>query len=315
MKYGFVNCDLITCMMLLMKMCETACVQIQCEKAESFLRKSEYWIARSTGFHIQKSENECRAILSPEFYEEGVYNCAGCATPLYRSSTKFYSGYGWPAFFEGLHGAINRSSDPDGRRTEITCVSCGGHLGHIFKREGFKTPTDERHCVNSVSRAYHRNALVILEKLYTEVSPCSLNYKNESQDSRTMFKDRFYTFFHCLLYLVAFGSGCMSRYCEIWYDSKKFWNLFHMQPMRDQKGEVQHFIGVQLNDSQHVDPLHNCITKNTVKEGEQLKRLPVLKKDETLCYYVQECKKWEVLCHQILSQVPLKQYDLILFAS
>ncbi|KAL1313776.1 hypothetical protein AAHE18_16G136700 [Arachis hypogaea] len=123
-------------------------------------------ISRSTGFHIQKSENECRAILSPEyfwkiyiwgtgeynrFYEEGVYNCAGCATPLYRSSTKFYSGYGWPAFFEGLHGAINRSSDPDGRRTEITCVSCGGHLGHIFKREGFKTPTDERHCVNSVS--------------------------------------------------------------------------------------------------------------------------------------------------------------------
>ncbi|XLT24300.1 hypothetical protein HN873_055592, partial [Arachis hypogaea] len=37
------------------------------------------------------------------------------------------------------------------QRTEITCVSCGGHLGHIFKREGFKTPTDERHCVNSVS--------------------------------------------------------------------------------------------------------------------------------------------------------------------
>ncbi|XLS94055.1 hypothetical protein HN51_070063, partial [Arachis hypogaea] len=44
-----------------------------------------------------------------KFYEEGVYNCAGCATPLYKSSTKFDSGYGWPAFFEGLPGAINRS--------------------------------------------------------------------------------------------------------------------------------------------------------------------------------------------------------------
>ncbi|XLU80859.1 hypothetical protein S245_004279 [Arachis hypogaea] len=71
-------------------------------------------------------------------------------------------------------------------------------------------------------------------------------------------------------YLVAFGSGCMSRYCEIWYDGKKFWNLFHMQPMRDQKREVQYFIGVQLDDSQHVEPLHNCITENTAKEGEQL---------------------------------------------
>ncbi|KAA8548549.1 hypothetical protein F0562_000184 [Nyssa sinensis] len=58
---------------------------------------------------------------------------------------------GWPAFFEGLPGAINRFPDPDGRRTEITCAACGGHLGHVFKGEGFSTPTDERHCVNSVS--------------------------------------------------------------------------------------------------------------------------------------------------------------------
>ncbi|KAI9073564.1 hypothetical protein K1719_044468 [Acacia pycnantha] len=51
---------------------------------------------------------------------------------------------------------------------------------------------------------------------------------------------------------------------------KKFWNLFHLQPMRDQKGEVQYFIGVQLDGSQHVEPLHNCIAEDTAKEGEQL---------------------------------------------
>nr|AML79229.1 putative LOV domain-containing protein [Frangula caroliniana] len=51
---------------------------------------------------------------------------------------------------------------------------------------------------------------------------------------------------------------------------KKFWNLFHLQPMRDQKGEVQYFIGVQLDGSQHVEPLSNCIPETTAKESEKL---------------------------------------------
>nr|AML77179.1 putative LOV domain-containing protein [Aucuba japonica] len=51
---------------------------------------------------------------------------------------------------------------------------------------------------------------------------------------------------------------------------KKFWNLFHLQPMRDQKGEVQYFIGVQLDGSEHIEPLHNCIPETTAKESAKL---------------------------------------------
>ncbi|CAM6105380.1 unnamed protein product [Calypogeia fissa] len=120
---------------------------------------------------VEKSEEEWRTVLSPEqfrilrqkgtewantgeydkFSEDGLYECAGCKTPLYKSTTKFNSGCGWPAFYEGLPGAITETPDPDGRRIEITCTACGGHLGHTFKGEGFPTPTDERHCVNSIS--------------------------------------------------------------------------------------------------------------------------------------------------------------------
>lgn len=89
-----------------------------------------------------------------KYPSEGAYECVGCGTPLYYARTKFDSGCGWPAFYDGIPGAIKELPDADGSRVEIVCSNCGGHLGHVFKGEGFPSPTDARHCVNGISLRY-----------------------------------------------------------------------------------------------------------------------------------------------------------------
>jgi peptide-methionine (R)-S-oxide reductase len=83
---------------------------------------------------------------------DGAYTCGFCGLPLFRSSTKFDSGTGWPSFFEPIDQAFVRRVRDDSYgmvRVEDVCARCGSHLGHVFP-DG-PPPTGERHCLNSVS--------------------------------------------------------------------------------------------------------------------------------------------------------------------
>lgn len=125
---------------------------------------------------VKKSDAEWRRHLTPEQYQvlrqagterafgpayqefqrqgAGTYVCAGCGATLFSSKEKFDSHCGWPSFFDPAD-ATNVVTREDGAhgmiRIEVLCANCGGHLGHVFKGEGFNTPTDQRYCINGVA--------------------------------------------------------------------------------------------------------------------------------------------------------------------
>ncbi|MBS1815209.1 MAG: peptide-methionine (R)-S-oxide reductase MsrB [Acidobacteria bacterium] len=124
---------------------------------------------------VQKTEAEWRELLTPEQFhvlrekgteraftgalyenhDEGIYHCAGCNAPLFKSETKYESGSGWPSFYIPISAdAVEAHEDNTFgmRRIEVTCATCGGHLGHIFP-DGPR-PTGMRYCINSASLSF-----------------------------------------------------------------------------------------------------------------------------------------------------------------
>jgi peptide-methionine (R)-S-oxide reductase len=144
----------------------------------AWLRWQDGDVSAAARFEIENSDAEWRRILKPEAYRvlrghgterpfssalnaekrKGVFECAGCALPLFASATKFESGTGWPSFWQPLPDAVATKDDRSllMARTEVHCRRCGGHLGHVFN-DGPK-PTGLRYCMNGVSLAFKPEA-------------------------------------------------------------------------------------------------------------------------------------------------------------
>jgi len=110
------------------------------------LTEKQYYVLRKAG-----TERPFSSKLNKN-YKKGIYHCAACNTPLFKSEYKFDSGTGWPSFDREIKGNVAYGTDNKlgYSRDEEHCATCGGHLGHVFN-DGPKKTTGKRHCINGVA--------------------------------------------------------------------------------------------------------------------------------------------------------------------
>jgi peptide-methionine (R)-S-oxide reductase len=124
------------------------------EEVEKVVKTDEEWRKQLSPeqFQVTRKEGTERAFTGKyaETHDDGIYHCVCCNTTLFDSKTKFDSGTGWPSFYQPLAKEnVHETTDPDGSRTEVKCMRCDGHLGHVFP-DGPR-PTGLRYCMNSAS--------------------------------------------------------------------------------------------------------------------------------------------------------------------
>ncbi|MGK0254279.1 MAG: peptide-methionine (R)-S-oxide reductase [Mariniflexile sp.] len=110
------------------------------------LSETAYYVLRKAG-----TERQFSSALNKN-YKKGIYVCAACDTPLFKSEYKYDSGSGWPSFDREIEGnvAFGKDSNLGFSRDEEHCATCGGHLGHVFN-DGPRNTTGKRHCINGVA--------------------------------------------------------------------------------------------------------------------------------------------------------------------
>jgi len=116
---------------------------------QQFLTKEQYEITTRKG---TESPGTC---TFDTLHEPGIFQCVRCSTDLFRSSTKFESGTGWPSYYEPV-STLNIAEQTDRSlgmiRTEVLCARCGSHLGHVF--DDGPPPTGKRYCMNGIAMKF-----------------------------------------------------------------------------------------------------------------------------------------------------------------